>query len=113
VESISFPETIKKLVEVLGAQLVAYMAGVTTTGEVGAWIRGESASDEIQNRVRLASEIAGIFDPDDCEIIPAWFQGLNPSLDYLTPATMIRNVTLATTEKIKGSLSEAAEEFVV
>jgi hypothetical protein len=90
----SFPEVVRGIREILGAKLVAYIGGVKETRAVRKWAEGtRTPSSETERRVRLAYGIAMCIDQDDRlgrETAQAWFQGLNPLLDDVSPARLIR-----------------------
>ena len=89
-----FPELAGELRELLGAKLVAYIGSVGETRAVREWIEGRRSpgSHEIQLKLRLAYEVAScIADADGPEIAQVWFQGLNPLLDDVSPARLLRD----------------------
>lgn len=81
------------LQQVLGRHLVAYVAGVKDAKTVSRWARGEvgEARLESERRLRAAYEIAQLLVRfDSPEVVKAWFIGLNPLLDDVSPAEVIR-----------------------
>lgn len=98
----------KRLQELLSAGVAAYVAGVKSSRSVTRWANGETAiQPESEKRLRVAYEIVQLLANYDSEkIVRAWFLGINPHLDDLSPADAIHN----------GNLKEAraaAYEFAV
>lgn len=79
------------LQETLGQALVAYMAGVSNGRTVGEWARGSRVPrPEADRRLRAAFQIFHTLQRDDDPFtIRAWFVGLNPQLDDVSPAEAI------------------------
>lgn len=81
------------LQDLLGRRLVAYVAGVKDAKTVSRWASGEvgSVRQESEERVRTAYEVAQLLVQfDSPRIVKAWFIGLNPQLDDVSPAETIR-----------------------
>ena len=81
------------LQDLLGRRLVAYVAGVKDAKTVSRWANGEVSSvrQESEERVRTAYEVAQLLVRfDSPRIVKAWFIGLNPQLDDVSPAETIR-----------------------
>src|SRR5712692_6478700 len=99
-----FPEIVRELEQLLGARLVAYIAGVTEARAVREWVASERAPrPHIPAKLRMALRIALIIaQSDDAGVARAWFQGLNPELDDRSPARMHRD----------GELDEVGSEVL-
>jgi len=81
------------LQDLLGRRLVAYVAGVQDGKTVSRWANGEVSSvrQESEERIRTAYEVAQLLVRfDSPRIVKAWFIGLNPQLDDVSPAETIR-----------------------
>ncbi len=96
------------LQELLGRQLVAYIAGVKDAKTVTRWASGEveKIRDENERRIRAAYEVAQLLVGfDSPRVVKAWFIGMNPQIEDLSPAEALH----------EGRLREvmaAAREFV-
>ncbi len=80
------------LQNLLGRRLVAYVAGVKDAKTVSRWASGEvgSVRQESEERIRTAYEVAQLLVQfDSPRIVKAWFIGLNPQLDDVSPAETI------------------------
>jgi hypothetical protein len=87
------PELVRGLRDLLGARLVAYLAGVTETRAVRQWADGERRIRDVlvEQRLRTAYQAAlMIVARDRREVAQSWFQGLNPQLEDRSPARMLR-----------------------
>jgi hypothetical protein len=103
----------KELIDILGAKLVAYIAGVRETRAVQQYAHeGRSPQDPgIEPRLRLALRIAKVnSERDSNEIAQAWFMGLNPLLNDRSPARLLREGEL---DEVGPKIIAAARAFVV
>lgn len=108
-----FRTVISELQDILGAKLVAYIAGVKETRAVHEWAKGEREpkDPELEKRLRLVLQIAHLLtEHDNREVAQAWFQGLNPQLDDRVPATLLREGDVAEAGR---KVLAAARAFVV
>ena len=91
-----FQEVARRLRGLLGARLVAYIGSVRETRAVRQWGEGRRPGKDVETRLRHAYAIAQcIADADGAETAQAWFQGLNPMLDDVSPARLLREGDLA------------------
>lgn len=85
-------DVVSFLQDLLGRRLVAYVAGVKDAKTVSRWASGEvgSVRQESEERIRTAYEVAQLLVRfDSPRIVKAWFIGLNPQLDDVSPAETI------------------------
>lgn len=104
----STTEVSSYLQELLSRRLVAYIAGVKDAKTVTRWASGEveNVREENEKRLRTAYEIAQLLVRfDSPRVVKAWFIGLNPQLDDVSPAEAIHD------GELKEALS-AARAFV-
>jgi len=108
---IGFPVVVKEFADLLGARLVAYIAGVSETRAVRQWAeRLREAREPIPARLRLALQAALLIaHHDDAPVAQAWFQGLNPQLDDRSPARLLREGDL---DEVGPLVLSAARAFV-
>ncbi|MDT0264130.1 hypothetical protein [Jatrophihabitans lederbergiae] len=92
------PDLVRGLVDLLGARLVAYLAGVKETRAVRQWAEGvrriHNSEDEQRLRVSLQAALM-VSQRDTAEVVQSWFQGLNPHLDDRSPARVLREAPVA------------------
>ena len=103
----------KKLIDILGAKLVAYIAGVRETRAVQQYAQDSRSPRQpgIEPRLRLALRVAKpISERDSNEIAQAWFMGLNPQLNDRSPARLLREGEL---DEVGPEIIAAARAFVV
>jgi hypothetical protein len=90
----STAELVTALRNLLGAKLVAYIGGVKETRAVRQWAEGSRkiASRDDVERLRVAYRAARMINVrDNTQVVQAWFQGLNPFLDDVSPARLLRD----------------------
>lgn len=104
-------EVVSQLVEILGAKLVAYIAGVGETRAVRQWMIGQrNPQPDSVVRLREALVVAKMIAANDsAATAQAWFMGLNPQLDDRSPARMLRDGDDDTLAMVRG----AARAFLV
>ncbi|HVF04417.1 MAG TPA: hypothetical protein VNA20_06230 [Frankiaceae bacterium] len=79
------------LQENLGQKLVAYLADVADPKTVGKWAVGQQPRHDAETRLRAAFQIFHLLQSDESpHTVRAWFIGMNPQLDDLSPAQAIR-----------------------
>jgi hypothetical protein len=84
----------RRAANVLGAQLVAYIAGANETRAVRHWADGDArqAQPKQEQRLRLAYRVSTLLlDQNAPQVVQAWFQGVNPRRDDVAPARFIRD----------------------
>ncbi|MDB5243847.1 MAG: hypothetical protein JWP57_4473 [Spirosoma sp.] len=91
--SLDTPALVQALTSLLGARLVAYIGSVKETRAVRQWAAKErTPSPEVIKRLRDAYQIARMLNnTNPPEVIQAWFQGMNPHLEDLPPARLLRD----------------------
>lgn len=98
------------LQEVLSRRLTAFAAGVQDGKTVTRWASGEVTeirNPEVEQRLRTTYEIVQLLLAQDSpQTVKAWFIGLNPELDEVSPAEAIHD------GKLKDALL-AARVFAV
>jgi hypothetical protein len=84
---------VTELRDMLGARLVAYLAGVTETRAVRERAEGiRTPRSPVPERLRLALQVVEMLHArDSAGVVQAWFQGLNPRLDDRSPARLLRD----------------------
>lgn len=90
--SLTFPELVTRLREMLGARLVAYLGNVRATRPVSSWADGtRSPGQADEQRLRTAYQVAALLRESGYApvTVQSWFLGLNPALDYTAPARVL------------------------
>lgn len=105
--SFEIKDVARYLQEALGQRLVAFMAEVSDSKQVGRWAQGTQAPrEEAERRLRAAFQIFHFLLAEESpHVIRAWFIGMNPQLDDDSPAEAIRD------GRLKEALA-AARAFV-
>jgi hypothetical protein len=106
------PELVSALRDLLGARLVAYIGAVQETRAVRQWADpedGRTPSTEVVHRLRLGYRIAALLsEKDSPTVVQAWFQGMNPRLEDVAPARLLRDADL---DETGPALLAAARSF--
>jgi hypothetical protein len=89
----SIQEAASALQELLSRRVTAYIVGVTDGKTVTRWAKGditEIRDRAVEQRLRRAYEISQLLlQFDSPATVRAWFIGLNPQLDDVSPAEAI------------------------
>ncbi len=101
---------VTELRDVLGAKLVAYIAGVTETRAVREWADGvRTPRSPVPEQLRLALQVVEMLrQRESTAVVAAWVQGLNPRLDDRSPARLLREGDL---EEVGPQVLAAARAF--
>lgn len=85
-------EVVDRLRDLLGVRLVAYLGSVKETRAVRQWAEGVRVpSGEVVLRLRTAYHAAALLrEKDSVAVVQAWFQGMNPRLNDVSPARLLR-----------------------
>jgi hypothetical protein len=85
------PQVVDDLRRVLGAKLVAYIAGVSETRTVREWVETtRRPQPDAVDRLRLTYRMATLIGQSEGEtVVPTWFQGMNPHLGDRSPARVL------------------------
>ncbi len=89
-------DIVGRLRDVLGLALVAYLGEVKETRAVAQWAAGERRpSGAVMTRLRTAYQAAALLGAmDSAGVVQAWFQGMNPLLEDIAPARVLREQDL-------------------
>ncbi|MCF8589864.1 hypothetical protein [Gordonia liuliyuniae] len=92
VATLDGPRLVEELRILLGARLVAYLAGASSTSTVTGYITGAvTIGDDARARLHAAYTVAALQHRLGATpaLIQAWFQGRNPHLNDHAPARVI------------------------
>jgi hypothetical protein len=91
----SISEIARLLQEVLSRRLTAYAAGVQDGKTVTRWASGEVSEIrdiDVERRLRMTYEIVQLLLlQDSAHTVKAWFIGMNPELDDVSPVEAIHD----------------------
>jgi hypothetical protein len=89
-------DVVAGLREVLGARLVAYLSGLSSTAELSQWTAGMAEPPaEVSRRLRCACYVTGLLQEREGDVtIQSWFQGMNPLLEDEAPAMLLREAEI-------------------
>lgn len=109
--TLPFPHLVVALRSKLGAQLVAYLGGVTDTKAVRQWAAGERRPTQVvEHRLRLVYQVAGVLAETTrtTSMVQAWFMGANPALGDRSPARVLREHPV---DEVSTTVLAAARAF--
>jgi hypothetical protein len=96
--SLPISDVVRRLLLVLDATTVAVIAGVQETRAVHSWLNGREP--QRPQTLRFALQLAAMSaNASDAEVCKAWFHGSNPHLDDRVPMIMLRDLSLAETQR--------------
>ncbi len=89
-------DIVGRLRDVLGLALVAYLGEVKETRAVAQWAAGQRRpSAVVMTRLRTAYQAAALLGGvENAGVVQAWFVGMNPALEDMAPATVLREQDL-------------------
>ena len=89
----SLPVVAQEVGAALSYRLAAVLSGLTDTGLIREWAAGHTTvrNPEAERRLRTAYEVLLLLRPHDGdETIRAWFIGMDPTLNDVSPSSVIR-----------------------
>lgn len=93
--TLSFPELVKRLTDVIGRKLTAYVAGVKDVRALDRWMEGSEPYGEAEARLRFTFQVVStLLEHDSAKIIQAWLMGVNPELGDRVPLRLLREADL-------------------
>jgi hypothetical protein len=105
--SASVEDVVRELTDLLGASMVAAIAGVSETRAVAQWLNGRNP--QRPQVLRFALQVAlMVADASDINVARAWFQGSNPHLGDRSPVAMLRDLPLT---DVQADIMAAARAF--
>jgi hypothetical protein len=102
---------VERLRAILGVGFVSALAGVRETRAVNEWADGRRVirSRRVEDRLRFVFQVAELLrrqDPD--VVVRAWFESLNPLLDYRSPADLLIRSEV---QEVGAEILRAAQAF--
>ncbi len=106
---LSAPAVVRELIESIGSSSASEIGGVKNTRSIYQWLNGEREPERLES-LRLAVQVARVLrDAGESQpTISAWFNGVNPRLNYETPARMLSTHCVA---DAGGTIMAAALAF--
>ncbi len=108
--TLPWPEVVKRLTEVLGRKLTAYVAGVKDVRGLDRWINGTAPYGDVGERLRFTYQVVRTLSQHDSpRVVQSWFTGVNPELGDRVPLRLLRDGDLAT---VAPEILGAARAFI-
>ena len=107
--SLAWPELVRRLTEIVGWKLTAYIAGIKDVRALDQWINGTKPYREAEERLRFTYQMVRTLSQHDSpRIVQAWLTGVNPELGDRVPLRVLRGEDLNT---IAPEILGAAKSF--
>jgi hypothetical protein len=108
---LSTAEITRRLINVIGRKLTAYIGNVDDVRAVESWAAGGEMSDDASIRLRFSFRLVQtLLEAQSPAIIQAWLMGVNPDLDDRVPIRLMRQSNL---ETVAPDILRAAHTFLV
>ena len=108
--SLAWPEVVRRLTEIVGRKLTAYIAGVKDVRALDRWISGTEPYGDVEERLRFTYQVVRTLSQHDSpRIVQAWLMGVNPELGDRVPLRVLRDGDLST---VAPEILGAARAFI-
>jgi len=108
--SLAFPEVVKRLTEIVGRKLTAYIAGVKDVRALERWLNGTEPYGGVEERLRFTFQVVRTLSQHDSpRVVQAWLTGVNPELGDRVPLRLLRDGDLNT---VAPEILGAARAFI-
>jgi hypothetical protein len=95
--SLAWPEVVRRLIEIVGRKLTAYIAREKDVRALDRWINGTEPYGDAEERLRFAYQVVRTLSQHDSpRIVQAWLTGVNPELGDRVPLRVLRDGDLRT-----------------
>ena len=106
---LAWPELVRRLTEIVGRKLTAYIAGIKDVRALDRWINDRPYGD-VEERLRFAYQVVRTLSQHDSpRIVQAWLTGVNPELGDRVPLRVLRDGDLTT---VGPEILGAARAFI-
>jgi hypothetical protein len=101
---------VKRLVEIVGRKLTAYIGGVKDVRAVDRWMAGGEIYGEAEARLRFAFQVVRtLSEHDSPAVVQAWLTGANPELGDRVPLRLLRENDV---DAVAPAILSAARAFL-
>jgi hypothetical protein len=108
--SLAWPELVRRLTEIVGRKLTAYIADVKDVRALDRWINGTEPYGDVEERLRFTYQVVRTLSQHDSpRIVQAWLTGVNPELGDRVPLRVLRDGELGT---VAPEILGAARAFI-
>ena len=95
--SLQWPDVVRRLTEILGRKLTAYIAGVRDVRALDRWIAGTAPYGDVEARLRFTYHVVRtLAEHDSPQVVQSWLTGVNPELGDRVPLRLLRDRDLNT-----------------
>jgi hypothetical protein len=108
--SLAWPEIVKRLTEIVGRKLTAYIAGMKDGRALDQWINGTEPYAYVEERLRFTYQLVRtLSEHNSPRTVQAWLTGVNPELGDRVPIRVLRDGDLRI---IAPEILGAAKAFI-
>jgi hypothetical protein len=88
--SLAWPEIVKRLTEIVGRKLTAYISGIKDAHALDQWINGTEPNAYVEERLRFTYQLVRTLrEHDSPRTVQAWLTGVNPELGNRVPIRVL------------------------
>lgn len=89
--TLALPDLVTALISILGKKLVAYICKAKDVRTVDRWAEGGDPYRGVEQKLRMAYHVAKLLnDYESARTVQSWLMGLNPQLNDVSPARLLR-----------------------
>src|SRR5215469_10734489 len=108
--TLSWPELVNRLTNIVGRKLTAYIAGVKDVRAIDRWLAGIEPYGDVEARLRFTYQVVRtLSEHDSSRVVQAWLIGVNPELGDRVPLRLLKEGNL---EEIAPAVLGAARAFI-
>ena len=108
--TLQWQDIVKRLADMIGRKLTAYIAGVKDVRALDRWIAGVEPYGDVEARLRFAYQVVRTLNAHDSpRVVQAWLTGVNPELGDRVPLRLLKEGDL---DEIAPNVLGAARAFI-
>jgi hypothetical protein len=95
--SLEWPDVVRRITDILGRKLTAYIAGVADVRALDRWMAGTAPYGDAEQRLRFAYQVVRTLSGHDSpQVVQCWLTGVNPELGDRVPLRLLKEGDLNT-----------------
>src|ERR1700760_4821818 len=95
--TLPLPKLVAALIEIIGKKITAYICGAKDVRTVERWIEGVEPYKGAEQKLRTTYHVVKLLgDYESSRVVQSWMLGLNPQLDDVSPARLLREKEIET-----------------
>jgi hypothetical protein len=90
-----FNQIVRRLRDIIGSKLTAYIASVKDVRALDRWENNVNAQGDVEARLRVSYRVVSLLSKGEGpKVIQSWLQGMNPNLDDVPPIALLKEGNL-------------------